>query len=164
METKPIEIFSIEDRKFLDSCYVEGYLALQTSPIPRSQTPLNDVLRKVRPVRFAWIELTSKCNQLCKHCFLGDELNAFPPYSKEDVYEMLNVLHQAGARQIIFTGGEPVAHPDFHEILEFTGSQYPFKLSLLSNGSHSKLINVIPSLLKYDVTVKNPSVRMGEKS
>src|ERR1700731_2321541 len=148
--------FDPYEREFLKECSETGYISWQDLPHIRNRTPLESVIKKIRPVRFAWIEITSKCNQLCKHCFLGDDLNAFPHYPKDEIFGMLATLYEAGARQIILSGGEPTAHPDFREILEYAGQGFPFKLSLLTNGSHQRLMSVLDLLLKYDVTVKIP--------
>jgi radical SAM protein with 4Fe4S-binding SPASM domain len=154
--------FDSDSRVFLESCVQAGFVAKQPYPMAHAPTPLSEVIREIRPVRFAWIELTSKCNQLCRHCFLGDDLNAHPPYSATEVYSMLSDLDRAGARQIIFSGGEPLAHPQFAEILEHAGSRYRFKLSVLTNGSHPKLLSVITSLIAYEVTVKIPILGWGD--
>ena len=154
--TEAIDSFDINERRFLQACDSEGYISWQDHPETKQQTGLAEVVREVRPVRFAWIELTSKCNQFCKHCFLGEDLNAYPHYTKAEVYEMLATLNAVGARQIILSGGEPVSHPEFREILDYAGREYPFKLTLLTNGSHQNIIAVIDLLVKYDVTVKIP--------
>jgi radical SAM protein with 4Fe4S-binding SPASM domain len=153
---RKINTFDSDERDFLYECAEAGYISWQEIPQSRSVTPLQEVIRNIRPIRFAWIELTSKCNQLCRHCFLGDDLNAFPHYPKEEVFAMLASLHRAGARQIILSGGEPTVHPAFRDILEHAGSKYPFKLSLLTNGSHRGLLSVVDLLREYEVTVKVP--------
>jgi radical SAM protein with 4Fe4S-binding SPASM domain len=153
---RSIDSFDSDEEVFLATCDEAGYISWQDSPEIRGRTALEEVVRNIRPIRFAWIELTSKCNQVCKHCFLGDDLNAFPHYRKEELFEMFASLHRAGARQIILSGGEPTAHPDFREILEHAGSKYPFKLSLLTNGSHRALLTVLDLLKTYEVTVKIP--------
>jgi radical SAM protein with 4Fe4S-binding SPASM domain len=148
-------------REFLRECLAVGIVSEQAEPIVRRPTELNDVLRTLRPVKFAWIEITSRCNQRCKHCFLGSDLNAYPPYSKEEVFGFFSVLEAAGCRQVILSGGEPLAHPEFLAILEHVGKNYRFRLSLLTNGSHPKLMTVIPELIEYEVTVKIPLLGWG---
>jgi radical SAM protein with 4Fe4S-binding SPASM domain len=153
---RDIQSCDVAERDFLAECDKAGYVCWQELPQAQIRTELEEVIQKIRPVRFAWIELTSKCNQLCKHCFLGEDLNAFPHYPKTEIFQMLATLHTAGARQIIFSGGEPTAHPEFREILLHAGTEYPFKMSLLTNGSHGRLLGAIELLQKYDVTVKIP--------
>ena len=128
--------FSLTEQEFIDECVSKGLVELQACASAKQATQLRDVIRKIRPVKFAWIELISKCNQYCKHFFLGSDLNSFSHYTKYEVFEMLKTLNEVGTRQIVFSGGEPLSHPDFEEILDHAGTNYLFKLSLLTNGSH----------------------------
>src|SRR5688572_4302961 len=73
--TRDRSSFSAEDDAFIDVCGSLGLVEMLPVSEQRPQTQLGEVLRPLRPVRFAWIEVTSQCNQSCKHCFLGTDLN-----------------------------------------------------------------------------------------
>lgn len=154
--------FSAGERAFLDGCVRKGLVETQCEPTKRAQTALQDVIRPLRPVRFVWVELTSRCNQLCKHCFLGEDLNKFPHLTKKQILGMMPVLDAAGARQLVLSGGEPLAHPEFDEILDDIGSNFRFRLSVLTNGSHSRLLRSVETFLRHDVTLKIPLLGWNE--
>jgi radical SAM protein with 4Fe4S-binding SPASM domain len=153
--TRSLREFDEDERNFISQTIDMRLVEFAEFAGERNQTDLSKVLRKVRPVRFAWVEITSKCNQLCAHCFLGDDLNHYPHVSKDLIFEHFETLSRSGARQLIISGGEPTVHPDFLEILD-RAATYPFRISLLSNASRSGYVKFVSSLLKYEVTVKIP--------
>lgn len=159
---KAISDFAQDAAEFVQEGIDRGLIALQSTDIPRKQTELNEVLRPVRPVRFAWVELTSKCNQLCKHCFLGHDLNRYRHMPIETIEQTIDALAMAGVRQLILSGGEPLSHPDFEKILDYAGTNYDFKISLLTNGSHGRINSLIDKFRLYEVTVKIPLLGWGE--
>ncbi len=71
------------------------------------------------PVGVLTIELTARCNYNCRHCF--NAANA--GYSKEElslgeVRRILEGAAECGISHVMLTGGEPMMHRDFEEILE----------------------------------------------
>lgn len=157
---RSIEEYALEEREFIGEAIELGIVFWQNHPETKRQTQLEEVLRKTRPVRFAWIELTSKCNQVCAHCFLGDELNRYPHVPKENIFAYFKTLSDVGARQIILSGGEPTVHPDFLQILQ-VAARYQFRISLLTNASHRNFQAIIPALQENEVTVKVPILGWG---
>jgi radical SAM protein with 4Fe4S-binding SPASM domain len=79
------------------------------------------------------IELLSKCNLKCRHCYgeFGPESSA--ELSTDTVISILDQLKILQCRNIIFTGGEVLLRDDFLDILEY-GDQHNFGLSFLTNG------------------------------
>jgi radical SAM protein with 4Fe4S-binding SPASM domain len=121
----------------------------------QAQTQLESVLKKVRPVKFAWIELTSKCNQKCAHCFLGEDLNKFKHVPKDKIFEYLKILSDIGTKQIIFSGGEPTLHPEFKEIIDQAGA-YKFRINVLTNASTKNFESLFQTFYKNNVILKIP--------
>lgn len=77
------------------------------------------------------IELTSKCNERCVHCYI--------PHEKKDTdidrELMLNVLRQCrdmGVITVIFSGGEPMLHPEFCKFLHYA-KDLDLNVTVLSN-------------------------------
>jgi len=78
---------------------------------------------------FLWLEITSKCNLECLHCYA----NSSP---REDILgrmtleKWLGVLSDSaalGCRQVQFIGGEPTLHPNLSEMIAYAAStQYTF--------------------------------------
>jgi radical SAM protein with 4Fe4S-binding SPASM domain len=124
-------------------------------------TNLADVIHMTRELKFAWIELTGKCNQNCKHCFMGNDLNANPHYEKEKIFSYIDYLISCGISQIILTGGEPTLHPDIEQILDYI-AQYDVDITLLTNGTTPRLPSLIPKLKDYGVKTKISILGIGK--
>lgn len=148
-----IDVFSASERIFIENAISKGIVVRQNESILHKKTELADVVRNDRPIRFAWIELTSICNQNCKHCFMGKDLNKTKPLKKELIYQLVDVLYERGITQIILTGGEPTLHPDFGEILDYV-AQYDINITLLTNGTTSNIGQYIYKLKEYGVRTK----------
>lgn len=58
------------------------------------------------------IYITTKCAFRCKHCFMGDELNAGNEMSRDEVFQIASALEQGGVKRITLLGGEPFQHSD----------------------------------------------------
>lgn len=79
------------------------------------------------------IELTKRCNEVCVHCYLPKEdkkHGKFLPTQK--VLSLLDEASEMGLLQVTFTGGEPLLHPDFYEIMRYARKK-DLMISLLSN-------------------------------
>ncbi len=150
---KHVSCFSLEERAFFDIAKSKLLVDYQSEPQYREQTTLREVLHENRPVKFAWIELTSKCNQNCLHCFMGTDLNAYRHLDTIKICSYIDVLHSQGISQLVLTGGEPTLHPDFEKILDHA-AQYDMSISLLTNGTTEQLIEALPKLRAYGVKSK----------
>ena len=80
----------------------------------------------------ATIELISKCNFDCKHCYL-DEKNSLS-LSFTEWIKVIDILHEAGIKSIVLTGGEPLLHPNFKEIYLYIWN-LGLDIMLFTNGS-----------------------------
>lgn len=97
------------------------------------------------------VELTEACNLKCRFCY-----NSQKPRYNERIFEMLERLADQGVMQVNLTGGEPLAHPRFFEILEKACALFP-NVVILSNGSLMDC-KTLDRLHQYDVTSVNISV------
>ena len=77
------------------------------------------------------IELTSRCNERCVHCYIPHE-------SKTDdiapslFYDILDQCREMGVLSLTLSGGEPMMHPDFVDFLR-KAKEYDFSINVLSN-------------------------------
>ena len=91
------------------------------------------------------IELTSKCNERCIHCYIPHE-------QKNTDIEfdlMMDVLEQCkeiGVMTLVFSGGEPMLHPNFCDFVR-RAKDLDFNVTILSNLTI--LNDEIISVLKY---------------
>jgi SynChlorMet cassette radical SAM/SPASM protein ScmF len=112
--------------------------------------------KKDYPLNTIYFYLTKGCNLRCRHCWIE------PGHQTErDTYSTLaftsfrTIIEQAkpmGLSSVRLTGGEPLLHPEIHEILELTRKEN-LQLTLETNGT---LCN--PELSKEIAGCKGPSV------
>ena len=91
------------------------------------------------------IEITTKCNFNCIHCYLGEHIKY--GLSKEKLFDLLAQLRKMGVYEIQFTGGEPFIRNDFLEIVKYARELY-FKVVILTNISllNDEIINELEQL------------------
>ena len=62
--------------------------------------------------------ITGKCNYNCKHCFMAaDNARLMREFSREEWQRTLAELDKCGVQTLTLTGGEPMLHPDFMDIM-----------------------------------------------
>lgn len=90
---------------------------------PRSSIP---------SLRYLLLNITNKCNLACKHCYLRD------PGKLEidlDIFEKaLSQFEEMGGLKLMISGGEPLIHSRFWELMEILPS-YELRVVVLSNGT-----------------------------
>lgn len=83
------------------------------------------------------ISLTDACNFRCAYC-MPDEHYSFMPKESlmqvDEIRALAEIFVSLGVRKIRLTGGEPLARPDFPQILRALQS-LPVELLLTTNGS-----------------------------
>ncbi len=77
------------------------------------------------------IELTSRCNERCIHCYIPHE------YKNTDIspdlyYNVLDQLQEMGTLGVTLSGGEPMAHSQFKEFL-LAAKEKDFYVHVLTN-------------------------------
>ncbi|MGW6933832.1 radical SAM/SPASM domain-containing protein [Lentzea sp. NPDC054927] len=70
-------------------------------------------------LRFAWLEITGKCQLSCTHCYAdsgprGTQGVMRPP----DWLRVVDHVAELGAHSVQFIGGEPTSHPDLPEFVD----------------------------------------------
>lgn len=84
-----------------------------------------DILNKVGPEKLPFttsIELTYGCNLQCVHCY-NPTHKALPNELKTpELKNLIDQLPALGCLEILFTGGEPLVHPDAFEIFSYAKS------------------------------------------
>ena len=76
-------------------------------------------------------ELTSRCNERCRHCYLPGSRD-FHDMETDLVISILDQLADMGTLKVTFSGGECLLHPDFIPILKHA-RENDFSISVLSN-------------------------------
>lgn len=96
-----------------------------------SQLVLNDYFLEKPYLSNFQIELTSRCNERCIHCYIPHEYKN-SDISEELYYSVLDQLSEMGTLGITLSGGEPMAHPKFKEFLK-AAKDRDFYVHVLSN-------------------------------
>lgn len=128
-----------EDRvmilEFIVALQEKGYLIVDGLPI--SDPGLVAIEQPKLKVDFLWLEITSRCNLRCLHCY-ADARTHIPEdeLTSEEWKTIIKEAFEIGCRQIQFIGGEPTTRKDFLELLKFS-VQYPFDfIEIFSNLNH----------------------------
>lgn len=85
------------------------------------------------------IELTKLCNLKCIHCYnfnRSGKLNYEPhaELTKKELISLLRELRARGTLQVCFTGGEPLLHPHFFNLMD-EARRLNFSVSVLTNAT-----------------------------
>lgn len=104
-------------------------------------------------LRFAWLEITGKCQLSCTHCYAesgphGDSGAMRTP----DWIRVIADVAELGARGVQFIGGEPTLHPDLPEFVD-RALAAGLDVEVFSN-----LVHIAPSLWE---TFSRPGVRLA---
>jgi len=96
---------------------------------------INDVMGRVwrENVLFsAFLELTYRCNLACRICY-NDTAQQGRPLSREQYLTLFQDLRDLGTLSLTFSGGEPLAHPDFFA-LGAEARRHGFVVRIKTNG------------------------------
>ena len=83
----------------------------------------------------AFISLTGRCNLNCLHCFSAAESrHKKPELSLAQALHVLDELKACGVAGLWVSGGEPLVHPHFREIVEGIRERDLIMIRLYTNG------------------------------
>jgi len=77
------------------------------------------------------IELSSRCNERCVHCYIPHE-NKMNDIDPALFYNVLDQCRDMGVLGLTLSGGEPMLHKSFCEFLR-KAKEYDFSINILSN-------------------------------
>ena len=80
------------------------------------------------------IELVTRCNFRCVHCYLGARREARAELPTPRLLELLDEIAAAGTLSLLLTGGEPLLHADFRTI-HAHATRLGFVVGIFTNGS-----------------------------
>ncbi len=80
---------------------------------------------------YLYLELTNSCNLNCKFCSVSEKKSCY--MNLDIVKKVLNDMKRMNILDVYYTGGEPLLHPDFDEIVSYA-DQLGIRQTLLTNG------------------------------
>ncbi|MBU5591838.1 radical SAM protein [Clostridium sp. MSJ-4] len=97
------------------------------------------------------IELLTKCNWKCKHCYIPNHTS--DGLSKDMVFNIFEQLRNLGTFEIVLTGGEIFCRNDIVDIIEKARQMF-FKVTLLTNVSlmDEDIISRLSKLHLYNIS------------
>ena len=103
------------------------------------------------------LEVTYRCNERCKHCYIFDEKKAaVGELTLEEYLKLFDDLQKLETLHITFTGGDPSQRKDFTEILR-GAVERGFAVSIFTNGigypeeTLEEIININPASISFSV-------------
>lgn len=96
---------------------------------PCLELPYRNLLEKVT------VELTSRCNLTCKHCYGSFRPNRGDHLELKTIFGIFDQLQNLHCGNVNFTGGEPFLHPHFWDILDGAINRRHFHVTITSNGT-----------------------------
>jgi radical SAM protein with 4Fe4S-binding SPASM domain len=84
-------------------------------------------------LRYLLLNITDRCNLVCKHCYLGNPGNM--EIDKGIFEKAVSQFEEMGGLKLMISGGEPLLHSQFWELMEILPS-YELRVVVLSNGTH----------------------------
>jgi MoaA/NifB/PqqE/SkfB family radical SAM enzyme len=119
-----------------------------------------------------YIDLTYRCNNNCRHCWLSLSANAPEKKNELTFDEIRRIVDDAramGCRSWIISGGEPLLRPDFPEIFDYltrkavsysintNGTLITPEIARLLTRKGTKMISLYGATAKvYDHVTRNP--------
>lgn len=88
-------------------------------------------LKKAITPLYVGFKITENCNQRCRHCWAGK--NVIAHHSLDDIKVALEKIKLLNPYHVTITGGEPLVHDNWLEILEFAKNNFPV-IELFTNG------------------------------
>lgn len=91
-------------------------------------------LYSMNPIRVE-LEITEVCNLRCLFCYNDAERDVA---SLAQVKQLIDRIREQGVLELVLTGGEPMSHPDFREIVLYAVKQIPCVM-VQTNGTYMQL-------------------------
>ncbi|OHA02441.1 MAG: hypothetical protein A3J58_00475 [Candidatus Sungbacteria bacterium RIFCSPHIGHO2_02_FULL_52_23] len=103
---------------------------------------------------FLWLELTSRCNLECIHCYAesGPYVSTENALGMDDYRKLIDSAASLGCRKVQFIGGEPTLMPGLMDLIAYARERDYELVEVYTNGTHisDKLLD---RFIKHEVAV-----------
>jgi len=126
---------NIKDEMLLNTIRELEHLGILELSEQISNNDILSIAKKELNVRFAWIEITGKCNLRCIHCYNDSEPRTCNEMSVSDYKMVVDKLIDLGIKQIQIIGGEPFINAvKLKELLDYSIGKFDF-IEIFTNGT-----------------------------
>ena len=127
-----------------------------------------DNINKVEPqLKYAWLEITGKCNLKCIHCygqFGANHVKNKDYLSTEEWKIIIDTLIKNNCREIQLIGGEPMVHKDFYEILKYAYKKGMKRIDVFTNATLINDTNVKDIVKNVDMDSIQKHINTAQKA
>ena len=111
---------------------LRSFLSAVRAPAARPYWGRN--VRKVEKLNEMWLHITDDCNLSCRHCLFSESRAMVRWLSLASVRELVDQTIPLGLNVVLLTGGEPLLHPEFIDILHLLMGYENITVAVLTNG------------------------------
>jgi radical SAM protein with 4Fe4S-binding SPASM domain len=115
---------------FINQLSIQGLIRIS----PESK-PHHEAAPYPPQLEFLWMEITSKCNLRCVHCYTKAEPNQDSGMPMEDLKMVIDKAAALGCKQIQFTGGECTLRDDLIQLVRHAKSKSFDFIEIFTNGT-----------------------------
>ena len=113
--------------------------------------------------------ITEACNLSCPHCLLNCKNLDAVPVPKEIIINIIDEFSDLGGTSLLITGGEPLSHPSWYDILDHACNiTHLSEVTLQTNGATvtggdiKKIKSLNPEKLKIQVSLDGASPEIND--
>lgn len=148
-EKKLKEIECFESREILNRLL--EYKILKLTTLKQKKT-IQEIRLLDQGIKFAWIEITTKCNLKCIHCYNNSSIKCMKKMSIDDFKDTIDSLLKINIKKIQIIGGEPFIVEELREMIDYAIGKFEF-IEIFTNGTL-----ITDKWIKY---LKNNNIRVA---
>ncbi len=122
-----------EDNDAAATLSAQRFLARLPTGLGVSPPPRADVLR-LDSLTELWIHLTDRCDLACRHCLFSCSPSCSTTLETDRVLSIAHEAEELGCRLFVLTGGEPLVHEGFVEVVDELLAIPDSHVVVLTNG------------------------------
>lgn len=132
-------------RQFFESVQNAGIIKLTEKRMPIEIRTTGNREYAI-PIHCA-VEITHNCNLRCRHCYISSDFESGTQMCIKDILRLFEILEEWGVASIELTGGEPLAHPQFEQIIQSASNKFDL-IGIITNGT--LMTSNILEIMSYD--------------
>lgn len=117
-----------------DTTDTSSFLQRLPDPPPNSYQGRQALITELLPLNELWLHITDRCNLACSHCLFCSGPGQGRELLLGQISQHIQAAAALGCRLFALTGGEPLVHPAFGQIIEQILAIPDSRIAILSNG------------------------------